>query len=372
MLNHMLDRARRYKSYNCSLILVQSTICINLLPRYILTSLPKHSSTNALQALTQRPPEVVTGGTAGLGYHCALAIARECPHYQIIIASRSDPEASAEGMNKLLNQENIKFLRLDLSSLSQVRAFAEDWETNQFPPIQSLVFNAALQFPRGVEYTEDGFEKTFAVSHIAHALLFSLLRLHLAETARIMIVSSGTHDPAQKTGLPDAKYTSAEDLAHPCPLSAKENGRQRYASTKLANILYMYALQRRFSSVNEKSGQHWSVTSMDPGLMPGTGLARGASRVEKLLWLRVLPSILPLLRLLISPNIHTPQESGAALARLAAGDDVEGVSGVYYEGVKKIRSSEASYDRAKQDDLWRWIVDTTARDDGERMAFRLD
>jgi NAD(P)-dependent dehydrogenase (short-subunit alcohol dehydrogenase family) len=275
-------------------------------------------------------------------------------------------------MNKLLNQENVKFLRLDLSSLSQVRAFAEDWNTNQFPPIQSLVFNAALQFPGPVEYTEDGFEKTFAVSHIGHALLFSLLQPHLAETARIVIVSSGTHDPAQKSGLPDAKYTSAEDLAHPSPLSAKENGRQRYASAKLANVLYMYALHRRFYSINEKSGKHWTVTSMDPGLMPGTGLARGASKAERFLWLRVLPNIIPLLRLLISPNIHTPRESGAALARLAVGDDVEGVSGVYYEGLKEIKSSEASYDRANQEDLWGWTVDTTARDDQERMAFTLD
>jgi NAD(P)-dependent dehydrogenase (short-subunit alcohol dehydrogenase family) len=275
-------------------------------------------------------------------------------------------------MNKLLNQENVKFLRLDLSSLSQVRAFAEDWNTNQFPPIQSLVFNAALQLPGAVEYTEDGFEKTFAVSHIGHGLLFSLLQPHLAETARIVIVSSGTHDPAQKSGLPDAKYTSAEDLAHPSPLSAKENGRQRYASTKLANILYVYALHRRFSSINEKSGKHWTVTSMDPGLMPGTGLARGASKAERFLWLRVLPNIIPLLRLLISPNIHTPRESGAALARLAVGDDVEGVSGVYYEGLKEIKSSEASYNRANQEDLWGWTVDTTARDDQERMACTLD
>ncbi|KAJ5212513.1 uncharacterized protein N7498_004159 [Penicillium cinerascens] len=314
---------------------------------------------------------LVTGGTAGLGYHCALTIARECPYYQVIIASRSDPKASAEAMNKLLDQENVKFLRLDLSSLSQVRAFAEVWETNQFPPIQSLVFNAALQLPGSVEYTEDGFEKTFAVSHIGHALLFSLLQPHLAETARIVIVSSGTHDPAQKTGLPDAKYTSAEYLAHPSPLSAKEKGRQRYASAKLANILYMYALHKRFSSVNEKSGKHWTVTSMDPGLMPGTGLARRATRVEKFLWLRVLPKIIPLLRLLISPNIHTPQESGAALARLAVADDVEGVSGVYYEGLNEIKSSEASYDRAKQEDLWEWTVNAVARDYRERMAFML-
>ncbi|KAJ5601790.1 hypothetical protein N7510_011324 [Penicillium lagena] len=315
---------------------------------------------------------LITGGTSGLGYHCALAIARKRPDYQVIIASRSDLDASAKSINKLLNQENVSFLRLDLSSLAQVRAFAEEWKANQFPPIQSLVFNAALQFPAAIEYTEDGFEKTFAISHIGHALLFSLLHPHLDETARVVIVSSGTHDPAQKTGMPDAKYTSAEESAHPPPLSAKESGRKRYSSTKLSNVLYAYAMHRRFAAINEKNGKHWTVTSMDPGLMPGTGLTREGSRVEKFLWLRVLPHILPLLRLLVSPNIHTPQESGEALARLAVGADVEGVSGVYYEGLREIRSSDASYDVAKQEDLWKWTVETVACDHQEKMAFLLE
>lgn len=315
---------------------------------------------------------LITGGTTGLGYHCALTIARKCPNYQVIIASRSDLNASAESINQALNQDNVKFLPLDLASLANVRAFAEGWKSNQFPPIQSLVFNAALQLPGKIEYTGDGFEKTFAISHIGHALLFSLLQPYLADTARVVITSSGTHDPAQKTGLPDAKYTTAEDLAHPPALAAREKGRKRYSSAKLANVLYMYALHRRFISVNEKTGKTWTVTAMDPGLMPGTGLARGASKVEMFLWLRVLPRIIPLLRLLLSPNIHLPSESGAALARLAVGADVEGVSGVYYEGLKEIKSSEDSYDQERQEDLWKWTLDTVDCSERERLAFSLD
>lgn len=315
---------------------------------------------------------LVTGGTTGLGYHCALTIAREYPAYQIVIASRSDLNASAESINKTLGQENVKFLPLDLSSLANVRAFARDWNTNRFPPIQSLVLNAALQFPGEVEYTVDGFEKTFAISHIGHALLFSLLQPYLADTARVVITSSGTHDPAQKSGLPDAEYTTAEDLAHPPALAAKEKGRKRYSSTKLANVLYAYALHRRFASINEKTGKHWTVTTMDPGLMPGTGLARGASRVEKFLWWHVLPHVIPLLRLVLTPNIHAPVDSGAALARLAVRADVDGVSGVYFEGLKEIKSSDDSYDRVKQEDLWNWTVDTVACDERERRAFSLD
>ncbi|KAJ6109200.1 hypothetical protein N7486_001434 [Penicillium sp. IBT 16267x] len=312
---------------------------------------------------------LVTGGTIGLGYQCALIIARSCPTYQVIIASRTD-NGAAERINKLLNQSNVRFMKLDLSSLANIRSFAKAWDKAHLPPLYSLVCNAALQFPGAAEYTEDGFEKTFGINHVGHALLFSLLRGSLADTARIVITGSGTHDPAQKSGMPDAFYNTAEELAHPLAKYAQDNGRQHYTNTKLANVLYMFALHRRFMTINDKAGKHWTVTTMDPGLMPGTGLAREASGIEKFLWYKVLPRIIPLLRVLVSPNIHTPQESGEALARLAVGEDVEGVSGRYFEGKREIPSSKDSLDEAKQEDLWRWTIDAVARDE-EKAAFSL-
>ena len=45
-------------------------------------------------------------------------------------------------------------------------------------------------------------------------------------------------------------------------------------------------------------------------------------------------------------------------------------SGVYYEGRKEIRSSEVSYDRSKQEDLWDWTVKHIAqRARGGRVVF---
>lgn len=35
-------------------------------------------------------------------------------------------------------------------------------------------------------------------------------------------------------------------------------------------------------------------------------------------------------------------------------------SGLYYEGCKEIKSSEDSYDRTKQEDLWGWTVKNIA------------
>jgi NAD(P)-dependent dehydrogenase (short-subunit alcohol dehydrogenase family) len=103
---------------------------------------------------------------------------------------------------------------------------------------------------------------------------------YLADKARVVIVSSGVHYAEQKTGMPKPNYISAEELAHPPASTSKAIGRLHYCNTKLANVLYMYALHRRFLSINEKNGKHWTVTAFDPDLMPGTGLARHGSTVE--------------------------------------------------------------------------------------------
>jgi len=105
--------------------------------------------------------------------------------------------------------------------------------------------------------------------------------------------------------------------------------------------------------------------------MPGTGLARESSGIEKFIWKSVLPRIIPLLRMLITPNIHTPEESGASLAWLATDWEVEGRSGVYFEGRKAVQSSVDSYREKKQEDLWRWTVEYLAEDEGEKARFEI-
>ena len=291
---------------------------------------------------------LVTGGTSGLGYECALKIAQQCPQYQVLIASRSNKDKAATSINRTTGHNNVEHLKLDLSSMAKVRSFAADYAKNGYPPIQALIFNAGLQI-LNLDYTEDKIESTFAINHVGHALLFYLLRQYFAEEARIVIVASGTHDPAQKSGLPDAIYNSAEELAQPTKETEKYEGRQRYATSKLCNIMWMYALQRR---LEKTPGKKWTVNAFDPGLMPGTDLARNASAIIQFIWHNILPRTIWLLRLLISPNIHLPRDSGASLARLAVGDELKGVSGKYYEGQKPISSSKDSQMVEKQEDLW--------------------
>lgn len=309
---------------------------------------------------------IVTGGTANLGYHAAKQIAREHPEYLVVISSRSDSNHSAEAINKSLGQQNTVFIPLDLFDLDEVRRYAQRWAGGSYPPIQALLLNAGLQFPGGLQKTPSGLEKTFAINHVGHVCLFHLLCPHLAQGARVVITSSGTHDPKQKTGLPDAVYTSAEELAHPTALTEGILGRQRYSTSKLCNVLWTYALTKRLAQRAPERGI--TITAFDPGLMPGTGLAREAGTLERCLFNKVLPRAIPLLRIVLSPNVHTAEESGASLAWLATADDVEGVTGKYFEGRKEIPSSKDSYAEAKQDDLWEWTMKYVTKGNPDETA----
>jgi NAD(P)-dependent dehydrogenase (short-subunit alcohol dehydrogenase family) len=58
--------------------------------------------------------------------------------------------------------------------------------------------------------TVDGFETTFAVNHLGHFLLANLLLPDFVEDSRITFVSSGAHDPAEKSGMPEPRYETAK------------------------------------------------------------------------------------------------------------------------------------------------------------------
>ncbi|RYO94355.1 hypothetical protein DL766_005001 [Monosporascus sp. MC13-8B] len=104
---------------------------------------------------------------------------------------------------------------------------------------------SSLGVPRNLTHARNGLEATFGISHVGHALLLHLLAPGLApDGAPTVLASSGTHDPAQKSGLPDGKYDTAASLALP--------GRQRYATSKLVNLLWPYALTRRLRAQQDE------------------------------------------------------------------------------------------------------------------------
>jgi NAD(P)-dependent dehydrogenase (short-subunit alcohol dehydrogenase family) len=254
---------------------------------------------------------------------------------------------------QLSPQGRIQVLLLDLASLASVQALAETVQTKlaagALPPLQALVCNAGIQFAEGLHHTADGFEQTFGVNHLGHFLLVELLLPHLNATGRVVVVSSGTHFDAPRVwtsaffGMPGPQYLEATALARGAvpagmdPTSIKAN-QFRYTTSKLCNLLFTYELNRRLRAAHSAI----TVNAFDPGLMPGTGLARATSKAALWAWNHVLP----VLRLF--PGVNAPATSGRYLARLSADPALNGRTDGYYEADQCIPSSNLS----RRPELW--------------------
>ena len=300
---------------------------------------------------------LITGGTGSLGYEAAKALAGAGRGLSVVVTGRS-----GEGVERVaarLRAETgatVHGMALDLGSLDDVRRFVEELTSAALPPLQAVVCNAGIQSVSGTAYTADGYEQTFGVNHLAHFLLVRELLPHLVEPARIVFVASDTHDPTRPTGMPAPEYTTARALARPdgdATGSANTVGRRRYTTSKLCNVLITYELARRLQE--EHPDGSITVNAFDPGLMPGTGLARDYGPVQAFAWKYVLPA----LTVVPGINVHTPRRSAAALARLVLDQGLQHVTGRYFSGTKQIRSSQESYDRSKQLDLWDSSVELT-------------
>jgi len=294
-----------------------------------------------------------------LGLECALALARS-PDWYVIIACRNLKTAEAalqqirtQTRNCHETNPNVDMIPLDLASLKSVRNFEQEFtkRKDKYPPLKALINNAGIQIVSQPTKTEDGFETTFGVNHLGHFLLTHLMLRHIDQSdgeSRIVFVGSGTHDAEKKTGIPVPIYTSAKDLSvntfeQSNPEGLFSWGQRCYSTSKLCNVLCTNEFAKKFTS----AGMKITCNCFDPGLMPGTGLARDYNRLLQLGWNWILPAA----RFFMN-NVNTPEASGKALARLAADKSLSGVNGKYFEGMKEIPSSKDSYNEDFARDLW--------------------
>jgi NAD(P)-dependent dehydrogenase (short-subunit alcohol dehydrogenase family) len=285
---------------------------------------------------------IITGANTGLGLQCAQTLLETDPAWHVVLAVR-DPIRGAAAVQQLGQPSRCTVIDLDLASLESVRGFPHRLKTAAVPPLHAIVCNAGVQIVSHIQQTVDGFEMTFGVNHLGHFALVQGLREQLIAPARIVVVSSGTHDPSNHTGMPHPVYTSAAELARPGTTDDDSNaGRRRYTTSKLCNVLFAYELDRRL----EHGARGITVNAFDPGMMPGSGLARDYPPLQRFAWRFLLPA------LRVLPAVRSTRTSGRHLAALASDVRFHGVTGCYFDGLKPTRSSPDSYDLAKASDLW--------------------
>lgn len=300
---------------------------------------------------------VITGGNVGLGFQCARAVLRRDSQRPVILACRN-PVRAQSAVDKLRGEfgetSRVYALELDLGSLASIRRFTDVFRDRpDLPRLSGLVCNAGVQTMGELRQTKDGFEETFGVNHLGHFLLINRLLCLFRVPSRIVLVSSGTHNPEVRTGLPAPAPIEPETLAHP-PLQpgpvAPALSLQWYTTSKLCNVLCAYALARKLQGA--QASPDIGVFAVDPGFIPETSLTRDLRWPLGWTVRHLLPAIRPLLRL-YTPYVESAERAGEKLAELLTHERFTGKTGIYLTGVEESKSSADSYDVALSDLLWR-------------------
>ena len=211
-------------------------------------------------------------------------------------------------------------LLADLSSLASVRSLAAE-VLSRYPNVDVLVNNAGAMYLRR-EVTEEGFERTWALNHLAPFLLTALLvdRIRESAPARIVTTSSDAHG---------GKQIPFDDLGG----ERSYDGYRRYGQTKLANILFTSELARRLE------GSGVTANCFHPGFV-ASGFARNNG---------------PLLRIgmsVVRPFARSPERGADTLVWLADSSEAAGETGGYFVDRRRGTPSAAAQDAEAARRLW--------------------
>jgi NAD(P)-dependent dehydrogenase (short-subunit alcohol dehydrogenase family) len=210
-------------------------------------------------------------------------------------------------------------LTADFASLAQVRELAAGL-LERHPRIDVLVNNAGT-VAGSRELSEDGYELTLAVNHLAPFLLTSLLLARLRESAptRVVTTSSGAHAGAR---------LELDDLQ----LERDWTYMRAYGNSKLANILFTRALARRL-------GDDGVANCFHPGTVR-TRIARDTGALRNLAWR-------------VGTLFFSSSRRGAeTLVHLAASDEGGETSGQYFVDSKPARTASRAQDGDLAEQLW--------------------
>lgn len=218
--------------------------------------------------LADLPPQdgrtiVVTGATSGLGAATGVALAARGAHVVLAVRDAAKASTTMASIRDRHPAASLSHLPLDLADLGSVRE-ASARLVEEHPQVDVVVANAGIM-ATPLTRTVDGFELQLAVNHLGHAAFVAgaLPSLQAAPAGRVVAVSSAAH----RMGTIDL-----DDL------DWRRTPYRRWAAygrSKLANLLYVLALQRRF----EASGSSLLAVAAHPGYtrtaLQTTGIALG-------------------------------------------------------------------------------------------------
>lgn len=255
---------------------------------------------------------LVTGATDGIGTQTALELAQMGA---TVIVHGRDPARGAsavEVIRQRTGSDRVTFEQADFSSLRQVRALAERIKATH-GRLDVLVNNAGV-YMTSHALTEDGFEMTFGVNHLAHFLLTHLLLdlLKASAPARVVTVSSTLH----QSGRVDFDNLQLEQ---------NFSTRAAYNNSKLFNLMFSNELAARFGP------QVLTSNSLHPGVIATKMLVVASGAMS---------------------GGHSLAQGAETSHYLATSPDVATVTGEYFISKKIASHSRLADDPALRARLW--------------------
>lgn len=301
---------------------------------------------------------LITGATSGIGRDAARRLGEQ--GWRVLVHGRDEEEgATTVDLVEEAGGE-ASFHSADFADLDAVRDLAAEVR-EAVDELDALCNNAGLTVSEHRE-SEQGYELTIAVNHLAGYLLTHELVDLLADDGRVVGTASIAHRNGDidfdllaeegRTGefgivgrnelAPLQKLGTATGLTQLTGLA----GFAAYSDSKLANVLFTRELADRLAD-----GQ--TATCFHPGVVPGSGFARDLPLPVSLAWesFDLVPGV-----------SDTVEDGGAALAHLASSEEVEGVTGAYFDQQRQRRPSSGARSDEDADRLWELSADLVGVD----------
>ncbi|MGA3138743.1 MAG: SDR family NAD(P)-dependent oxidoreductase [Xanthobacteraceae bacterium] len=252
---------------------------------------------------------LVTGSTDGVGREVALRLGGD--GWRVLIHGRDRERGKAVVAAIEKAGGTAEFIAADLSTLAEVRRLADAVQkTTQ--RLDLLINNAGIGSggPQGVrQESADGYELRFAVNYLSGFLLAHLLLplIEKSAPARIINVSSLGQ---QAIDFDDVMLTH------------DYSGMRAYRQSKLAQILFTLDL------AHDLKGTGVTVTALHPATFMNTAMVRQ-----------------------FGTPMSTVEEGADAIMRLAVSGDVDGMTGLYFNGQREAKADPQAYDAGARQKL---------------------
>jgi NAD(P)-dependent dehydrogenase (short-subunit alcohol dehydrogenase family) len=262
---------------------------------------------------------LITGSTDGVGRYVAAKLAASGAKVLIHGRDQARAKSLADEIRGQGHGEPI-FYQADLSSLAGARQLAAAVMADH-RRLDVFISNAGIgSRTLGPERrtSADGHELRFAVNYLSGFLLAHLLLdlLKASAPSRIVNVASLGQQPLD---FDDVMITRGY------------SGSRAYAQSKLAQIMFTIDLAQALA------GSGVTVNALHPATYMNTTMVREGG---------------------ITP-ISTVEQGGEAILHLAAGDDVAGKSGLFFNGMQQAPANPQAYDAAARRRLRELSLDLT-------------